>query len=284
MKIKGFNFFVLTALFFTFLSCTNILTDDSKSSSANADKVSVSFNFSSVNRTALPSVDLTNYVYIVQYKLSSETEYTISSAFSGNNNISLSLAAGTYDFTVNAYNSSDTSFSTPVLTGSSTGKAISSSSNTVSIVLSAVTGGTGTVSITLNIAKSLSVTQVSAVLSDSITNTDSGTKTAVTNGTTYDIFTYSNTEVPSGVSKYVIFFLYDSSENLVTTYVDSVYVVSGLTSSDTYTINGTTFIATVTVQKNGTDWTDSGLEVTLVNTTDSSDTVTMTATTGEVGS
>lgn len=277
---KNLTRLVSAAAILVFASCANILSnsDDSKSSSS-GEKIAVTFDFSTPSRSAMPSVDLSGYKYKIQYKLHADSDYTTSSAFTGNASISLSLEAGTYDFVVNAYASSDTSFATPILKGSATEQAISASSHAVSVVLKAAEGSTGSVEITLKVANSLSVSTIKAGLYDSITATDSGAALEIdtTTNSDYQTVTYSNLTVASGVSKYVIFFLYDSLNNLVMTYVDSVYVVAGLTSSDTHTINTATFAATVTVQKNGKSWGDSGLEITLVNSTDSNSPITMEA-------
>ena len=276
---KNIKRFVSAVALLALASCANITSnpEDSKSS-ASGEKIAVTFDFSSKSRTALPTVNLSEYKYKIQYKLHADSDYTTSSAFTGNSGISLSLTAGTYDFIVNAYDSSDTSFATPILTGSVDEKAISSSSKSVSVTLNAATGGTGTVKITLQVADNLSVSTIKAGLYDSISD-DASTSTAqeIDSTTTsgYKTVTYTNSAVPSGVSKYVIFFLYDSSSNLIMPYVESVYVYPNGTSSSRHTINTEKFLATVTVQKNGMDWTDSWFTIEFVNAADSTDKTTV---------
>ena len=279
---KNIKRFVSAVALLALASCANITSnpEDSKSS-ASGEKIAVTFDFSSKSRTALPTVNLSEYKYKIQYKLHADSDYTTSSAFTGNSGISLSLTAGTYDFIVNAYDSSDTSFATPILTGSVDEKAISSSSKSVSVTLNAATGGTGTVKITLQVADNLSVSTIKAGLYDSISD-DASTSTAqeIDSTTTsgYKTVTYTNSAVPSGVSKYVIFFLYDSSSNLIMPYVESVYVHPNGTSSSRHTINTEKFLATVTVQKNGMDWTDSWFTIEFVNAADSTDKTTVAPT------
>ena len=223
-------------------SCSDLDLHDAASNNG-GKKTIVTFDFSTASRTALPSVNLTSYKYKVHYKLSTESAYTVSSAFDADSAIALSLPAGTYDFEVIAYATTDTDFSSPILTGSVTAKEISASSSTVSVVLKAATGGTGSVKITLKVATSLGAAKICADLYDEIPEeapvydaTKALTIDTETNAG-YQTVTYANASVDSGVSKYVAFFLYDSSDAYIMPYADSVYVVPGLESVDSHTLN-----------------------------------------------
>lgn len=239
---KTFKTILLVGTAVLLASCSDILSNDADSNKSGG-KTTVTFDFSTASRTALPSVNLTSYKYKVHYKLSTESAYTVSSAFDADSAIALSLPAGTYDFEVNAYADTDTVFSSPILTGSVTEKEISASSNTVSVVLKAATGGTGSVKITLKVATSLGAAKICAGLYDEIPEEvpayDSAKALTIDTETNagYQTVTYANASVDSGVSKYVVFFLYDSSDAYIMPYADSVYVVSGLESVDSHTID-----------------------------------------------
>lgn len=278
---KTIKAFALGVAALALASCGNLFDDSDSSGNALAsgEKAAVTFNFAAPSRTALPSVKLSSYTYTITATDSNSKTTTLATKQSlTNDTLTASIDAGTYTFTATAY-----SGDMAVLTGTSSETTISSSNTSVSITLKAATGGYGTVSVTLKIAESLGASKVTAGIYDDITATDSGSeqKLDTTTNSGYTTVTYSNTSVESGSSKFVIFFIYDSSNKLIMPYAESVYVVNGLISSSEYTINGETFVATVTLQKNGSDWADSGAAVKLVNASDSTDTITLTATSGK---
>ena len=287
---KAIKTFIVSSALFAFAACSNILTDGSNnSSSVTAEKAKVTFNIStSAAKTILPNdVDLTSYYYMLSATDTTGSDATSTDLLtervqitSESSSLSAEIKAGTYDFTVTAYDAATNG--NKVLVGKASSVTISSASLAVTIKMYAAQGGTGTVTATLQIAKEMSVATVSTVVSETISATDTGTKTAVTSGTDYATFTYTNESFDSGVSKYLVFFLYDSSNTLVTSYVDSVYVVRGKTSSKIIPITTATFVATVTVTKDGNAWSDSGIEITLVpsSSTDTSTGTKMTATSG----
>lgn len=279
---KTIKAFALGAAALALASCGNLFDDSDSSGNvlASGEKTAVTFNFAAPSRTALPSVTLSSYTYTITATDSNSKTTTLATKQSlTNDTLTASIDAGTYTFTATAY-----SGDTAVLTGTSSETTISSSNTSVSITLKALAGGSGTVAVTLKIAESLGVGSVKAGLHDSVVSTSSTTDSElpldITTNSGYTTVTYSNTSVASGTSKFVIFFIYDSSNKLIMPYAESVYVVSGLTSSSEYTINGETFVATVTLQKNGNDWADSGAAVTLVNASNSTDTITLTAASG----
>ena len=125
-------------------SCSDIASDVNEAkndSGANGDKVTVTFNMTTPSRSALPTVDLTSYNYKVKYRLNSPgdtvLDYSESSVFTGNSNISLTLSTGIFDFELNAYRSSDTNCSTAILTGTASPITVDASTGPISVVMKA---------------------------------------------------------------------------------------------------------------------------------------------------
>ncbi len=251
-------------------SCSNITArvgDDSTSAVTTAKSstaASVTFDISGTTaalRTALPSsVSLSAYTYTLTGTLSGGSEETLceSAAY---NKITAAIETGSWSFTITGYNSDGTA----VLTGTKTVTVTDTS--TISLKLGAATGSTGSVSVTLTYPVELGVATVNAALYDSYSaaKTDAGSALTVTENSakTYSTVTFTSNSVASGVTKYLAFYLYDSSSVEVTHWIEAVYVVAGLESTSSHTIVGSETTAAITVQKNGSAWTDSGLTLSL---------------------
>ena len=251
-------------------SCSNITArvgDDSTSAVTTAKSstaASVTFDISGTTaalRTALPSsVSLSAYTYTLTGTLSGGSEETLceSAAY---NKITAAIETGSWSFTITGYNSDGTA----VLTG--TKSVTVTDTSTISLKLGAATGSTGSVSVTLTYPVELGVATVNAALYDSYSaaKTDAGSALTVTENSakTYSTVTFTSNSVASGVTKYLAFYLYDSSSVEVTHWIEAVYVVAGLESTSSHTIVGSETTAAITVQKNGSAWTDSGLTLSL---------------------
>lgn len=221
---------MVMALSFAFFSCSSDSDEQIFLPAVDSgEKVAVTFNLakeSVLSSRAVSSVELASYKYTLKAKNSGGTETTLCEKSSlTNGSLSVSIAKGTYTFTADAYK--DESI---VLSGTSETTTISASSSSVSIVLKAVAGGKAAVKITLKIADSFNAASVNADLYDSIENAQDTKKSLALDETTnpgYKTVVYSNDAVESGVSKYVIFFLYDSENSFISHYIEPVYIVGG---------------------------------------------------------
>ncbi|MCK9171225.1 MAG: DUF6273 domain-containing protein [Treponema sp.] len=223
--------------------------------------VSVSFDCTDGVRMVLPSPALTGYTYTVTGTVSGGSaeplltgktyaEVTASGA--------VTVDPGSWTFTVTAY-----SKSSQVLAGSVTAD-LTSGAETLPVTLYAVTGGTGSVSVTLNYPHGKGVTKVTAALYDSPVEAGSGAGQTITTGTDTDSVTFTEANVPSATAKFVRFFLYDGQGACLGLYTDSVYVVAGLASTATDTLSDINmFGVTVNILKDGSAWVGSGKVITL---------------------
>ncbi len=163
------------------------------------------------------------------------------------------LQQGTWDFTMNAYTGEEVIF-----TGTKS-VTIADEPVSISIPLHAVTGSTASLSVKLNYPENKGVAKITAGLYDSVTDSDTGN--ALTLGAGF--VTYTNDDVPSGINKILKFYLYDSQDVCIASYIEGVYLAAQDNVSVERTLsNVNTFAATVSVKNvNGDDFIDSGLLV-----------------------
>ena len=270
--LKAIKTFFAAAALLGLAACSDLSlnSNDAGSPVAAGQKASVTFNLSAPGRTVFPTVDLSDYAYKVAVDSGTEADVTVSNGTTS----AIEVSAGEHTFTVNGYKTIEGT-STKVLTGSTTAT-ISTTSTALNVVLKGAEGSTGTITATLNVGAELGVTAYKVGVGTSLPMAvPDGDARAVSN----DTVTYEGSAA-SGTTQYVVFFLYDSESHLVCPYTFPMYVVAGLTTTATETLTTATFTATVTVTKDSAAWNDSGLEITLVNASDSSDTITMTTTSG----
>ena len=218
-KIVGIS--ALTILFF---ACPAD-SDDEIQIEEQQDKAAVSISVTdSLERTVLPQVSLTD---VASYKLlggkNSETEAVLVESFTGTGT-SVSLEPGTWNFTLNAYNSSGGH----ILQGKVQNKQINlTGTNQVSFSLSVINSGIGSIQITLNFPETAGITKIS-------TNGDLNSEnfTSITNGT----FIYSKNGITTG--DYLINFQLYRGDVLRAVVSELVVVRSNLTSSKTITLVG----------------------------------------------
>jgi hypothetical protein len=219
--IKTFGISALTVLFF---ACP-AEPDDNIQILVQYNKATVSFSVAdSSERTVLPQVSLAD---VASYKLlggiNNETETVLVESFTGTGT-SVSLDPGTWNFTLNAYNSSGAH----ILQGKVQNKQINlTGTNQVSFSLSVINSGTGSVQITLNFPETAGITKISA-------NGDVASEnfTSITNGT----FVYTKNGITAG--DYLINFGIYCGDVLRTVVSELVVVRSSLTSSKTITLVG----------------------------------------------
>lgn len=234
-------------MFLSFFSCTNVLEERSESTSK---EVSVSFNFGS-SRTIVSSAEAEKYFYTLKGTLSGETKsFCEKLAYSSFIAKAFDVKKGEWTFEITAYNNDK-----PVYSDSKTVK-LTTSENTVSFVLRAVTGGTGSVSVKLKYPANKGVSKVTASFYDDIAGSDSGT--ALTLNESDSSVTFSSDAVPSGVNKLIKFYLYDSQNVCIGSYVENVFIANGDSLSVERTLeNVNTFAVTVYLKVKGQPWSDS---------------------------
>ncbi|WP_298533766.1 InlB B-repeat-containing protein [uncultured Treponema sp.] len=258
------KFFAAMALV-SLAACSDLSvdSDDAGSPIAKGEKATVTFNLSTPDRTVYPKITLSDYAY----KITVDTENAVAATLSEDSKLSAEVEAGEHTFKVEAFakDTDGAATGSAILTGSKTAT-ISTSEATVSIVLVGATGATGSVSVTLPFA--LEVQAVKAGIYDTPAgDAENAVALTITNGSVV----FADASVDSGKTKYVIFYLYsdESATKLICPYVVPVYIVAGLTTTSTEpTLGAATFTATVTMQKNGSDWANSGATVKLVNGSD----------------
>lgn len=258
------KFFAAMALV-SLAACSDLSvdSDDAGSPIAKGEKATVTFNLSTPDRTVYPKITLSDYAY----KITVDTENAVVATLSEDSKLSAEVEAGEHTFKVEAFakDTDGAATGSAILTGSKTAT-ISTSEATVSIVLVGATGATGSVSVTLPFA--LEVQAVKAGIYDTPAgDAENAVALTITNGSVV----FADASVDSGKTKYVIFYLYsdESATKLICPYVVPVYIVAGFTTTSTEpTLGAATFTATVTMQKNGSDWANSGATVKLVNGSD----------------
>lgn len=235
-------------VFLSFFSCTNVLEERSESTSK---EVSVSFNFGS-SRTIVSSAEAEKYFYTLKGSLSGETKtFCEKLAYSSFIAKAFDVKKGEWTFEITAYNNDK-----PVYSDSKTVK-LTTSENTVSFILHAVTGGTGSVSVKLKYPANKGVSKVTASFYDDIEGSDSGT--ALTLNESDSSATFSSDAVPSGVNKLIKFYLYDSQNVCIGSYVENVFIANGDSLSVERTLeNVNTFAVTVYLTSNNQPWNNSG--------------------------
>ena len=235
-------------VFLSFFSCTNVLEERSESTSK---EVSVSFNFGS-SRTIVSSAEAEKYSYTLKGTLSGETKtFCEKLAYSSFITKAFDVKKGEWTFEITAYNNDK-----PVYSDSKTVK-LTTPENTVSFVLRAVTGGNGSVSVKLKYPANKGVSKVTASFYDDIAGSDSGT--ALTLNESDSSTTFSSDAVPSGVNKLIKFYLYDSQNVCIGSYVENVFIANGDSLSVERTLeNVNTFAVTVYLTSNNQPWNNSG--------------------------
>jgi uncharacterized repeat protein (TIGR02543 family) len=216
--------FVISALTVLFFACPAESNNDIQIL-VQHNKATVSFSVAdSSERTVLPQVSLEN---VASYKLlggrNSEAETVLVETFTGTGT-SVLLDPGTWNFTLNAYNSSGGH----ILQGKIQNRQINlTGTNQVSFSLSVINSGTGSIQITLNFPETAGITKIS-------TNGDVASEnfTSITNGT----FVYTKNGITAG--DYLINFELYRGAVLRTVVSELVVVRNSLTSSKTITLVG----------------------------------------------
>jgi formylglycine-generating enzyme len=191
--------------------------------------VSASYDGASLSpssKTVLPSLPSISR-YVLSGALSGSTEATLATV-SELSAISLSLAKGSYDFTLAAYNSSGAL----VLSGTKVGVVLSDSAATLSFTLSAASSGSGSVNVSVGWPGSIAVSSV-------VTGLDGATVSPGLSISGSSV-TYSASSVSSG-NHILTFSLNDSSGNALALASELVTVVANLTSSKAITLSAADF-------------------------------------------
>ncbi len=241
---------LLTSLLvLVFSSCKNI-----EQGTSNKATATVSFAADSA-RAIYAEHSNSDYTYTINgtsdsgATFATEKKYTYTELSSAR----FEIQQGAWDFTMNAYADEEVIFSgTKSVT-------LTDEPASISIPLSAVTGSAASLSVKLNYPENKGVAKITACLYDSVTDSDTGSSLTLEAG----FVIYTNDDVPSGINKILKFYLYDSQNVCIGSFIEGVF----LASSDSVTVERTlsnvnTFAATVSLKDvNGDDFIDSGLLV-----------------------
>jgi uncharacterized repeat protein (TIGR02543 family) len=223
---RVFGILGIFALTILFLSCPDEPVQEQQ------DKAMVSFSVMDTARTVLPQVSLADVAsYELLGGLNSAAETVLVESFTGTGT-SVFLESGTWNFTLNAYNSAGGH----ILQGK-TAQTISLGTNQVSFSLSPVNSGTGAIQITLNFPESAGITRIV------VKNDTNSENFMLTNS---DSFVYSKNGIAAG--DYLISFELYRGDILRAVVSELVLVRSNLTSSKTITLAGENLKPLLTVE------------------------------------
>ena len=231
------TFVSLMALTVVFASCSNLSISNSKHSSSKSKAAKITLSLEDSSRAIFPTIDLSVYKYTLTATNTTTNEseelLTLRTYDQLTSNASASVDVGTYAFTVHAFSGEN-----EILSGSTT-KAVSSGSNTISIVLTESSDNTqtGSVSITVSYSKTAGVSFVYAYFDTDVppatyTTADENLTVTLTSGTA----TYAKSGVASG-NHYIAFYAYDSDANLLGYTIEGVYVIGGVQTTGTAKIS-----------------------------------------------
>ena len=224
MKNKIYTLFVLL-ISFCFFSCNNLLEEREINNSTSDTYVSFNFgNERAIVSTATPA----DYTYTLKGTSNEET-LTLCEKLAYADFISKNfrLTHGEWTFEITAYKNNIAVF------GGSVTQTLVEGNNDVSFTLRAVTGGSGSLSITLKYPASADVKTILAGLYDSIPSSIPDVVSAPAECTVFSpeasasSVTFECASIPSGENKFVEFFIYDSQDVYIGSYLESVFLTAG---------------------------------------------------------
>ena len=255
MKIKVFGIISLISIFLL-ISC-NTAVENNTNYNFSEETAKVSFKFET-GRSIVSAAEPTNYTYTLKGTFDGETitlcENISQSAFLAEN---FSLRKGEWTFRITAYKNR------VPLYADLKSVIITADQYTVNFKLSAVIEGTGSVSVRLNYPANKGVTKVTAKLYDSIPAADEGSELTLGDDSSV---TFTSNTVPAGVTNFLKFYLYNSQNVCIGTYIESVYLIRGDSINVIRSlIDVNSFAATVYITVTGTNsneaWNNSGFTI-----------------------
>ena len=258
MKNKIYTLFVLL-ISFCFFSCSNLLEEREITNSTSDTYVSFNFgNERAIVSTATPA----DYTYTLKGTSNEET-LTLCEKLSYADFISkhFRLTHGEWTFEITAYKNNIAVF------GGSVTQTLVEGNNDVSFTLRAVTGGMGSLSITLKYPASADVKTILAGIYDSIPTSIPEVASAPSECTVFSpetsasSVTFECDSIPSGENKFVEFFIYDSQDFCIGSYLESVFLTVGDSIAVEREVAVNSFAATVELKVAGEPWIDSGCKI-----------------------
>ena len=222
----AFGILAIFALTILFLSCSDENQDEEQPIIITEQQNTVNVSFTvmdSISRTVLPQVSLANVaLYKLMGGMNDDVEIELIEFTTGT--ASVSLTPGTWNFTLNAYDSSNAH----LLQGRVQNQEINQTgNNNVSFSLAVINSGTGNIQVTLNFPNEAGITQIKTT--GDIT---AETFSTISNGN----FIYTKNDAISG-NYFINFELY--RENVLRAVVSELVLVrNNLTSSKTITLVG----------------------------------------------
>ncbi len=228
MKTKITAIFSILLLF-TFLSCSNSIEEREENNTS--DYVSVSFNFGN-SRAAMSAAAPEDYTYTLDYFYLRDSyikdncyiqtrfdEVTLCEKLSYSEFLSkkFKIKTGVDNFRIYAYKGDS-----QIYAGVSQ-VTVDSSTTSISLTLNPMTGGFGGVRIELEYPEDKDIARITAGLYDYVISDDNGTELSLNPSTSSVVF--ETASVPCGVSKFVKFFLYNSQDICIGTFLENVFIV-----------------------------------------------------------
>ena len=242
-----YKFLLLTSLLvLIFSSCKNIEQNTSLS-----ETTTVTFAADNT-RSIYSKLSDSKYTYTIRGKAKSGATFQTDRHYTYNelSYTRFEIQKGTWDFTMNAFTGEEVIFT-------ETKSVTIDKSSVINIPLYAKTGFTASLSVKLNYPENKGVAKITGALYDSVTEADAGSALTLEAG----YVTYTNDDVPSGINKILKFYIYDSQNVCIASYIEGVYLAAQDNVSVERTLsNVNMFAATVSLKDaNGNDLTDSGV-------------------------
>ena len=242
-----YKFLLLTSLLvLIFSSCKNIEQNTSLS-----ETTTVTFAADNT-RSIYSKLSDSKYTYTIRGKAKSGATFQTDRHYTYNelSYTRFEIQKGTWDFTMNAFTGEEVIFT-------ETKSVTIDKSSVINIPLYAKTGFTASLSVKLNYPENKGVAKITGALYDSVTEADAGSALTLEAG----YVTYTNDDVPSGINKILKFYIYDSQNVCIASYIERVYLAAQDNVSVERTLsNVNMFAATVSLKDaNGNDLTDSGV-------------------------
>ena len=268
MKKIAFILFIIGLL----ASCNNLFENEIKKQEEPLAETTVSSNFTgdyyvsfnlqeAVSRTVLPEYSYTDCLFDLYGTRGDDTEVILLNKVSYNELISpknVKVKTGTWTFTVDCFDENNKK----ILSGTSPAVNISTSSVTIQIPMTFIVGNDGCVEISLTFPKGTDIATVASVkaglFNSPLAAADSSCSelTMTSDGDNYKvIFAKSNLE--SGLTKYVKFFIYSESGVELGRYTEAVIIGDNLTSKKDLTLTSLRApnVLTLTLKTNGSTYT-----------------------------
>lgn len=272
-KIRKYIALIFAALLF--VSCSNLVEAVNEPDKPAQKKVVssvkgecyVSFNLEeptiepSTTRTVLPDYNYDNCLFKLFGTRGDDSELLLLNKVSYNDLIkarNVSVKSGTWTFTVECFDSNDKK----ILSGTSIPVNITSGASTIQIPMTFITGTAGSIEVSLSFPSGTDIATVASVKAGLYNSPiaaagDSCVSLDITNNGETSSVTYAASNLESGLTKYVKFFIYSEAGVELGHYTEAVIIGDNLTSRKELSLSTlrSANVLTLTLKTNGSTYT-----------------------------